>query len=327
MSGHLVVSLDLELHWGLRDHTPVHTIRDRLLGVRRAVPELLRRFRERGVRATWAAVGMLFATDRDELEAHLPRVRPAYRDAAFDPYVELLRIGRDESDDPFHYAPSLIAEIAATPGQEIGTHTFAHLYTLEAGSTLDAFVADLTAARAIMARRGLVPRSIVFPRNQYGADHVRLLPGFGIVAFRGGGRGPWVQPRPGAGETRLRRGARLLDAYVPLVPDAVRPRRLPDAPVVDVPASRFFRFHDRAPLDRVRLARIERGMTAAARAGADYHLWWHPHNLGEPDHLDINLGMVERVLDHHARLAHDYGFGTATMADRADAVLSERAAA
>jgi peptidoglycan/xylan/chitin deacetylase (PgdA/CDA1 family) len=322
MPGHLVVSLDLELHWGIRDHTPLHApgVRDRLLGVRQAVPAVLRLFRERGIRATWAAVGALFARDRDELEAHLPRVRPRYRDASLDPYTELPRLGRSEEDDPFHYAPSLIDQIAATPGQELGTHTFAHTYGLEPGASLDAFVSDLQAARAIMGRRGLVPRSIVFPRNQYGPDHVRVLPGLGIVAFRGGGRGSMYQPRPGSAETRLRRGARLLDSYLPLVRDTVRPRRWPDAPVVDVPASRFLRPHDRGALDALRLARIERSMTAAARTGADFHLWWHPHNMGVD--REANLSLLARVLDRFAALSDAYGLTSATMADRADAVLA-----
>ncbi|MEZ4238043.1 MAG: hypothetical protein R3F59_18235 [Myxococcota bacterium] len=264
-------------------------------------------------------MGALCAADRDELEAHLPAVRPRYADPALDPYAELPQLGRSEEDDPFHYAPSLVAQIAATPGQEVGTHTFAHVYGLEPGATLEAFVSDLGAANAILARRGVTPRAIVFPRNQYGADHVRALPGLGIVAFRGGGRGWMVQPRAASAETRLRRAARLADSYLPLVGDTVRPRRWPDAAVVDVPASRFWRPHDRRALDAWRRARIERSMTHAARTGADFHLWWHPHNLG----LDRpqNLSLLSRILDHFARLQRDYGFASAHMSDRADAVL------
>jgi hypothetical protein len=131
-----------------------------------------------------------------------------------------------------------------------------------------------------------------------------------------------VQPRPGSAETPLRRAARLADSYLPLVADTVRPRRWPDAPVVDVPASRFFRpgAHPAGTLDQLRLARIDRSMTAAARTGADYHLWWHPHNLGV--HLEANLSLLQRVLDRFGALSASHGFASANMADRADAVLN-----
>lgn len=322
MPGHLVVSLDFELHWGVRDHTPVESWRDRLLGVREAIPAILGLFRERRIRATWATVGLLMAESRDEIETVLPRIRPQYTDPRFDAYAELARIGRDEASDPFHYAPSLVSEIAATPGQEIGTHTFSHYYPLEQGQGIDAFVADLVAARAIMARRGLVPRSIVFPRNQYGPDHVRVLPGLGILAFRGQSTGRFHRPSAAGAEHLPRRAARLVDAYLPLSGRGVRQAtRWPDAPVVDVPSSRFLRpwSASLAPLDPLRLARIDAGLTAAARSGGDYHLWWHPHNFGAD--LAENLGFLSRVLDRFGTLSHRYGMTSAHMTDRAEAVL------
>lgn len=321
MPGQLVVSLDFELHWGLRDHTDVATGRDRLLGVRAAIPAILDRFRAHGIRATWATVGMLFAQDRHELESLLPRVRPAYAEPALDPYRALGEIGASEDDDPFHYAPSLVAAIAGTPGQELGTHTFSHFYGLERGATLDAFVADLLAARAVMALRGHVPTAIVFPRNQYTPDQVRVLPGLGIVAFRGASRGRIHRPSQTA-EPRTKRAARLLDAYLPLTgSDVRRSTRWPDAPVVDVPSSRFLRPYDPRlrRLDPVRLERIRRGMTAAARSGGEYHLWWHPHNFGTE--LAENLAVLDRILEAYHALERQYGMTSAHMTDRARAVL------
>jgi Polysaccharide deacetylase len=317
-TGHFVISLDFELHWGLRDHTTVEEYRPNLLGVWTAIPKLLELFEARKIRATWAVVGLLMAKDKDELLGSLPSVRPQYRDSALDPYRALDRIGRSEEDDPFHYAPSLVAEIARTPGQEIGTHTFSHLYALEDGVELDAFVADLNAANAMMIRRGLpTATSLVFPRNQYGADHVRALPGCGITAFRGHAFGRFQEPRPGSGEHLGRKFARLVDAYVPLARDAQHARRPPGLSLVDLPASRFLRPWSaaRAGLDPLRLRRITQSMTTAARAGADFHLWWHPHNFGKD--LTLNLDFLNRVLDHFHTLRSQYGIRSAHMADRA----------
>src|SRR5581483_3584546 len=134
-AGTLVVSLDFELHWGVRDVRRVADYRENLLGVRDAVPALLATFREFGIHATWATVGLLFFETKREMMAALPAVRPAYRRAELSPYGSLADVGGDERHDPFHFAPALVRRIAATADQEIGTHTFSPYYCLEAGQT------------------------------------------------------------------------------------------------------------------------------------------------------------------------------------------------
>jgi hypothetical protein len=75
--GALVISLDFELHWGVRDKRSVADYRENLLGARRAVPAMLALFAEFGVRATWAIVGLLFAVSRREMLERLPARRPS----------------------------------------------------------------------------------------------------------------------------------------------------------------------------------------------------------------------------------------------------------
>ena len=62
-------------------------------------------------------------------------------------------------------------------------------------------------------------------------------------------------------------------------------------------------------------------MSAAARSGGDYHLWWHPHNFGAD--LQENIAFLSRILDRFGTLSHRYGMTSAHMADRALAVLPE----
>ncbi|HUD18083.1 MAG TPA: hypothetical protein VMQ59_12505, partial [Acidimicrobiales bacterium] len=66
--GALVISLDFELHWGMRDHVDRQspTYAD-LAGSRRVVEDLAAVFADRGIRATWATVGFLFASTGAEL--------------------------------------------------------------------------------------------------------------------------------------------------------------------------------------------------------------------------------------------------------------------
>jgi len=67
--GALVISLDFELHWGMRDKcAPDGPYRENLLGARKAIPWILDLFEEFDVAATWATVGFLFAKPRSERE-------------------------------------------------------------------------------------------------------------------------------------------------------------------------------------------------------------------------------------------------------------------
>jgi hypothetical protein len=67
------------------------------------------------------------------------------------------------------------------------------------------------------------------------------------------------------------------------------------------------------PLAVMRLRRIKQAMTAAARAGAVFHLWWHPHNFGV--NLELNLAILAEVLRHYRYLADKYGMQSQCMGE------------
>lgn len=312
--GAFVVSLDFELHWGVRDlEPPDGRYRANLLGARAAVPRMLELFEEFGVRATWATVGMLMARSRAELERFAPRVRPGYHEAKLSPYGEPM--GAGEEDDPLHYAEGLVARIRDTPGQEVGSHTFSHYYCLEPGQTRIAFQADLAAAVAVAEARGVLLRSLVFPRNQVNERYLDLLPRAGFVCYRGNQAGRFHAPGPYGDERRSMRAARLADAYLPLSGSTSTPwTRIacPDG-LACVPASAFLRPYDprRAVLERRRIARIVDGMRQAAFRGEVYHLWWHPHNFGI--HLEENLAVLRRILAVFSELRESHGMRALSM--------------
>src|SRR5229473_1007142 len=114
-SGALVISLDFELNWGVRDSRRVEPYRENLLGVRRVVPALLELFRKYDIHATWATVGFLFCRTREELLAAAPALRPRYVDRRLSPYPAIGEIGANEQTDPLHYAASLIETIQRFP--------------------------------------------------------------------------------------------------------------------------------------------------------------------------------------------------------------------
>jgi peptidoglycan/xylan/chitin deacetylase (PgdA/CDA1 family) len=314
----LVISLDMELHWGMADKVagPEHSYWNNLLGARQAVPRLLKMFSERGIHATWAAVGLLFARGREDLEAFLPAIRPRGVWATLDRIRQMA--GASEEDDPLHFAPSLIAEIQATPGQEIASHTFCHTLGYESEVDGPAFLEDLQAAQAIARRDGLTLKTLVFPRNQILQEYLSLLPAAGFEVYRG-------NPSSGAHGEVMRglrrmyhRTCRLADSYLPVYPDhVVTWREMGSIWPVNVCAGRFWR-----PIGPggscgawAQQHRTIRSLQVAAQKNGVFHLWFHPHNFGVQ--LQRNMDSLGIVLDEFEQLRKQHGMRSMNMQEAA----------
>lgn len=319
--GAFVISLDFELHWGVRDLYPVDgAYTPQLNGARTAIPKTLELFERYGIAATWATVGFLFAKDKTELEAFSPVQKPQYEDKNLDPYGEI--IGANEAIDPLHYAGSLIEKIKNTPRQEIGTHTFSHYYALEPGQTAAAFAADLDSAKRIGAAYGIDIKSIIYPRNQLNPDYTQTMLDAGITVYRGN-EPSWVYKASALGEQRLpQRAVRLADSYLPMTPHNLGDWDKLQEPsgLINVPSSRFLRpFNPKlAALEPLRLARIRDGMKLAAKTGRIFHLWWHPHNFGVQQ--DDNMTMLWQVLEAFKRYQKEYDMESLNMVEVAKRV-------
>jgi peptidoglycan/xylan/chitin deacetylase (PgdA/CDA1 family) len=316
MSGALVISLDFEIYWGVRDHVPLDRYRGNLLGERQAIPAMLELFSKYGIHATWATVGFLFFGDKPSLLAGLPNRRPAYTERALDPYADLSRLGDDEATDPFHYGASLIRKIAAVPNQEIATHTFSHYYCLEPGQTESDFREDIQAARRAAGAHGFELKSVVFPRNQVNETYLRTCGEEGLSAYRG--NPPSILHGATRGrEPSLRRLARLADSYVNLTGHHAFTPSKQGTGLVNVPASRFLRPWSRRLrfAEPFRVRRILGDLTYAAERGLFYHLWWHPHNFGV--NLDENIGTLDKILGHFSSLREAHGFQSLNMLEAA----------
>jgi hypothetical protein len=321
--GALVISLDFELHWGIRDHADRTTAAYAdLAPSRQVVTELAARFEERAVRATWATVGMLFASSRAEIDAARPARRPAYRRPELDPYVE--PVGESEADDPEHLAGSLVRQLAALPGQEVASHTFSHFYCLEDGPSERDFRADLDAAQAMAAPLGLALTSLVLPRNQWNPGYARAVLESGFTCIRGPQPSFGHRARAQEGHGALDRAGRLVDTYAGLAPPPTTgwDEVLGPDGLCDVPASAFLRPYSpgRRRLEPLRLRRLRSGLRDAARRGRIFHLWWHPQNFAR--HPQASYALLDQVLDEFDRLAHSDGLRSMTMRDVATDVVT-----
>lgn len=316
--GALVISLDFELYWGMRDVRRIENYRETILGERRVVPALLKLFDDYQIHATWATVGFMFCETRDDLIRESPSKKPLYTNPILSPYPHLNHIGRDEQEDPFHYASSLIQLIASSTHQEVASHTFSHYYCLEKGQDIETFRDDLYAAKKVASKYKMNLESLVFPRNQFNGEYLSVCRDLGFRAYRGN-ESSWIyRAKSRERESLLRRGVRLLDAYVNLSGHHCysleeNPQHLP----INIPSSRFLRpvSMSRRVLEPLRMRRILSSLTHAAKKRLIYHLWWHPHNFG--DHMEENLWFLKKILDHYAKMKEIYGMESLNMGDLA----------
>jgi peptidoglycan/xylan/chitin deacetylase (PgdA/CDA1 family) len=322
--GRLVVSLDFELYWGMRHLQTISRYFPNLVGARKAIPALLALFEEYGIHATWATVGFLFFERTDALRKAAPQRQPSYQNAKLSPYLDLPPEELEESPESIFFAPSLIRMIRKAPNQEIATHTFSHYYCREEGSDIETFRQDLLSAHAAARKFDVTLKSLVFPQNECRDDFLGVCADLGIVAYRGNPLSWFHCDLPQEEHGYARRMARLLDAYLPFSsvchPIGAWDGTLP----VNIPSSQFLR--PCTPrlgwVERLRLQRIKRDLTFAAKKGQLYHLWWHPHNFGV--NTFANLAFLQKILRHFQYLKRRYGMESLSMGESAERLIQSR---
>lgn len=322
MKGSFVVSLDFELFWGMLDVCSLEQYQEHVLGGRAAIPRLLKLFQKYCIHATWATVGFQFGRSAGEVRPYFPlkEQRPTYENPKLRPYETFDRVGQTEGEAPCFFAGSLVEQIAQTPGQEIGSHTFCHFYCREPGQTVEQFRADLLAAKALAESRGIALKSLVLPRNQCSPEYIAVLKELGFTSFRDE-EDDWIHRvirwRP------IQRPLILADVYFPLTrPSGYIPTK--EAGVWKLTGSRMYRtiFRPLRFMEGLKVLRIKRQMLHAAKHGACYHLWWHPHNIGVE--TDSHLAQLEEIFRYYNVLHQKYGMESRNMSQMAHEMETEQ---
>jgi hypothetical protein len=314
MKGIFLISLDFELMWGIRYQRSVPGYRANILGARQAIPAMLKLFHEYEIHATWATVGLLFFSNKEDMIRGCPQVRPAYEISPLSGHNEIEAVGTDESHDPYHFGHSLIQMVRSFPGQEIGSHTFSHYHCLEPDQDVAAFRADLEAANRAARAIGLQIQSVVFPLNQINRMYLKICADSGIKCYRGTEKAWFYAAGGKEGESLLPRAHRLLDAYVNISGHNTYTPENTNG-IMNLPASRFLRpYNPRlAMLDGLKFQRITSGIRHAAQHAKIYHIWWHPHNFGA--YLNENLKFLRRIFDFVSQMRNQYGMKSLNMGE------------
>jgi peptidoglycan/xylan/chitin deacetylase (PgdA/CDA1 family) len=314
MPGIFVVSLDFELKWGVLDRHGKTDYDANILGARQAIPAILNLFREYEIHATWATLGLLFFSNKEDMLRGCPQLKPAYVNSRLSPYTRMQSVGHDESQDPYHFGHSLLKMIRDGAGQEIGSHTFSHYYCLEPGQTEASFRADLQAAKRAAAALGLQIQSLVFPRNQINRAYLEICADLDIKCYRGTEKAWFYRGGALERESIITRAHRLFDSYANVSGHNTYTLER-NGSIVNLPASRFLRPYNRrlAALDGLKLQRIASGIRDAALNAKIYHLWWHPHNFGI--HLNENMTFLRRILDFVSEMRNKHGMKSLNMGE------------
>jgi hypothetical protein len=318
--GHLVISLDFELFWGIFDVRTLESYKSSLEKVPEIIPRLLALSDIHNIRLSFATVGFLLAKNIEEIIQFSPKIKPSYDNSNFSPYPLLDSIGKNETEDIYHYATSLVQKIQQNGNHEIVSHTFCHYYCNESGQTPEQFEADLLANMQIAKQQEITIQSIVFPRNQINETYLKICAKHGILSYRGT-ENHWMyntQNTKHLSKTK-NRIFRLLDTYLNISGHNTHHLKLQNG-LINIPSSRFLRTYSKklSFLENKKIKRIKRGMTYAAKHKQVYHLWFHPHNFGE--NTEHNFRALEQLFLHYKTLEITYDFKSKTMTNLANLV-------
>ena len=309
--GALVISLDFELMWGIFDKVDWKEKEIYFRNTREVIPGILGMFEEYEISCTWATVGMLFNNNWSEWNNNFPDFLPLYENTGLSAYSYGNAFEDNRANELF-FAPHLVREILKVPRQELATHTYSHYYCLEEGQTPEAFKADLEKNIELALKWGVKLRSLVFPRNQFNAQYLKICNDLGIRNVRSNPTDWYWKDTQKNG--MLHKIYRTGDAYLGSNNKSYSFNSLQktDNFPLSQKASRLLRpYSDNKVLNSMKLQRIFSEMTYAANHGEIYHLWWHPHNFGNnPEESLIDL---KKILDHYRELKNKFGFQSMNM--------------
>ena len=306
----LVISLDFELFWGVSDSRTHQEYNTELLNVHKIIPRLLELFEKYKVRATWAFVGFVSYENKDQLIERLPVSPPVYNNNVVNNYSFI----RDhsallEAEPGCFFYPDALKKIALLDGQELASHSYCHYFSKECVDT-KSFTEDVALFNARFHELyGIYSQSYIFPRNQVNDTHLNILRENGYQCYRGPEH--WSY----SNNSFFRKVFRLADTYINISGSHSLPwDRIENNKLYNIRGSRFLKpVTGNKRFDHLRNRRVKNSMTAAAKRGDIFHLWWHPHNFGAQ--MELSFKYLEEIFRHYTLLKDQYGMLSLNMLD------------
>jgi hypothetical protein len=273
--GVFLFSLDTELGWG---HFDLDEEREREISLdgsreRKAIQRLLNLCNEFGIVTTWAITGHMFYARCEECQI-CPVLEWKGKYCSFEQIYQTAH--------PLWYGADIVELLAANRHQhEIAFHGYTHRL-FDQLSEEDARI-EIQEWLRIGGRQGIVPASIVFPRNAIG--HLELFKEAGFICYRGNETLPRLYQMGLFGKL-----LKNIDYTLALTtPPVYKVTGIEPCGLVNLPASQyFFGYHggwekvlDALNLHLLRIRRMIKGVSKAAAEKSIFHLWAHPWEFQE----------------------------------------------
>jgi hypothetical protein len=302
-SGAVILSIDTEHMWGYFDELTESGFRQRFPTAVEAQDKLLARLIDAGLSATWFVVGGMALRECAGVGDPRLSALPTY-------WIGQVPAGR-ESSAGLWYRPSFVRRLLdARPLQEIGLHGgLTHLVWTDPRVSRHSARHELVEGIRALEELGVRPRTFSYARSQ--EAYQSLLSAHGLRGYRGRVASlAWQLDRslPGA-------FLRALDEWRIAAPPLARPKEaLPG--LWNVPASMFFyplhSLQGRLVPARTRVERFSKGIEAAIRSAAIFHLSLHPENLTEAPHA---FAVFDEIVDRLVGACQREGLEVLTMSD------------
>ena len=326
MRGLFVISLDFELMWGVKDCATTdgygHT---NVLHVPQVIDRMLRLFDKHQIHATFGTVGLIMLNNSYEAHKFIPSEVPSYINQSLSPYADNYLDNIKDSETSLFFAPDIVEKLKNNVNIEIGSHTFGHYYCNAEGQTLNQFSADIERAVEVASDKDIKLQSIIFPRNNVRVEYLDVCKKYGITIYRGNAK-KFFSQTSNIIYSLLQRICRLVDAYINIGGQTSFEygEIKCDNDMFNIPASRMLRPYSSrlAFLEKLRLRRIKKELSHAARNGKLYHLWWHPHNFGA--NTNENFEFLEKILTHFDKCRTQYDMRSCSMKEAAELLMNNK---
>lgn len=317
-NGVFVISLDYEMMWGAIFNEKVKSgYLYRTKYIEESVNELLLLLKRYHIHATWASVGLIACTGKDEaliMADH--NVKDPYSDLRLSDFIKSI----DDNDYYRYFSPDSLLKISDTEGQEIATHTFSHFYLKEHKNALEVIESEIQKSKNVLEQlTGLTVKTLIMPKNQVSKNLRIYMKKCSISIIRGVQVSARFNKR-----TKLFKLLHFMDAYLPVCGDSCYElSEIKDGDIYNVRASAFWRTYYSKLwfLEPLKLVRIKHQLKKAALSGKVFHLWFHPHNLSQ--NYKRNLKEFEKILKYYQKLSKKYGMLSCNMSDCVELYFKE----
>lgn len=311
-TGYFLFSLDTELGWGFFDYDHARSINISPDGSRerRMIARLLEVFDEFEITVTWAITGHLFYKECEMCD-FCPILE--WQDK-YHSFEEIYK-----TDNPQWYGADIIKSLNTQGSRhEIGFHGYTHQLFDE--STMDARHArdEIQEWLRVSRRIGIVPRTVVFPRNVIG--YLKIFQDHGFVCYRGKEIQPSFYRLPYAGKL-IKHIDQIAPFSAPYIYD-VSDCKINNG-MVDLSATQdFFGFNrrlelflDSIHLSRIRFGRMIKAIKKAATQKKIIHICAHPWEFRGDEDIDKLRYVLGYVADEIGK-GRLISLGMAELADK-----------